>query len=274
MIDLHLHTTASDGQLSPADLVRHAAAAGLTVMSVTDHDTVAGIGEAAVAAAAAGIRIVPGIEITAVHDGRDVHVLGYFIDRDDGAFAEFLTRQRALRVARVHEIVARLAALGAPLDVEALVARASARPGASVGRPAIARALQEAGHVESLQEAFDRFLASGRPAFVPRTGSAPAEVVAVIHRAGGLASMAHPGVTKSPGVLAALAGEGLDAVEVYHSDHPPEVQRELRAFAEAHRLLVTGGSDFHGGDNRARPIGSSTLPEDDFRRLEEAGGQR
>ena len=256
-------------------LVEHVAAAGLTVMSVTDHDTVAGLAEVRRAADAAGIELVNGIEVTAVHDGRDIHMLGYFIDPADLAFNAFLAEQRHRRVDRVREIGLRLERLGAAIDVDVLLQRVSHMPGASVGRPVIARALVAAGHVASLQDAFDRFLASGRPAFVPRTGESPAAVVDRIHAAGGLASMAHPGVTKQPAVMSALVAAGLDAVEVYHSDHSPDMQRELLAFAREHQLLVTGGSDFHGDDDtRARPLGRTTLPRAEFDRLCQASTRR
>lgn len=238
-------------------------------MSVTDHDTVAGLADVRRAADRARVELVDGIEVTAVHDGRDVHMLGYYIDPADVPFNAFLREQRQRRVDRVREIGARLAVLGAPIDVEALVARAARTPGASVGRPVIGRALVAAGHVSSLQEAFDRFLAAGQPAFVPRIGEGPAAVIERIHAAGGLASMAHPGVTKQPALMWTLVDEGLDAVEVYHSDHSPDMQRELIEFARNHRLLVTGGSDFHGDDSRDRPLGRTTLPREDFDRLRE-----
>ena len=270
LVDLHLHTTASDGRLTPAELVQRVAAAGITTMSVTDHDTVAGLSAVRRAASERGIELVDGIEITSVHEGRDVHMLGYFFDPSDPPLAEFLVAQRANRVDRVREIGARLATLGVPVPVDRLIARAAQRPGASVGRPAIARALWKAGHVSSTQEAFDRFLASGQPAFVPRRGSAPAHVIEVIHRAGGLASMAHPGVTRQPMLMASLVDHGLDAIEVYHSDHPAEVRQELAAFAREHGLLVTGGSDFHGEDGRDRPLGGVTLPAEEFARLRSA----
>lgn len=270
MIDLHLHTTASDGRLTPAELVARVAAAGITVMSVTDHDTVAGLAEVRQEAAAAAIELVDGIEVTAVHEGRDVHMLGYFIDPADAVFATFLAEQRSRRVDRVREIGARLAQLGAVIDVDALIARTAHVPGASVGRPVIGRALVAAGYVASLQEAFDRYLAAGQPAFVPRAGESPAAVVERIHGARGLASMAHPGVTKQPAVMASLVASGLDAIEVYHSDHAPDVQRELRSFAAERGLLITGGSDFHGDESRDRPLGRSTLPRADFERLREA----
>ena len=281
MIDLHLHTTASDGRLPPAELVARASAAGLRTISVTDHDTVAGLGEAASAAAASGLRLIPGIEVTAVHKERDVHVLGYFIDVNHEPFAAFLEEQRALRVSRLREIGERLAALGAPLKVEGVLEEAAARPGSSVGRPLLARALLEAGHVKTLQEAFDRFLATGMPAFVPRTGSPPAHVVDVIHAANGVASLAHPGVTARDEIIEPLVAAGLDAIEVYHSDHSPEQQRVYAAMAQTFGLAVSGGSDYHGeipAEGTGRPkratLGRVSLPAEAFHELEARAHRR
>jgi predicted metal-dependent phosphoesterase TrpH len=252
LIDLHLHTTASDGRLSPAQLVARVAAAGITTMSVTDHDTVAGLAEVAAEAAPRGIRLVSGIEITSVAEGRDVHLLGYFFDVSSAPLLAFLEGQRALRVSRVREIGARLALLGMPVDVEGLVTTAATRPGTSIGRPQIARALVTAGHVSSVQEAFERWLATGLPAFVPRTGPSPATVVDVVHAAGGVVSFAHPAVTKRDELIRPLADHGLDAIEVYHSDHRAEDVQEYRGLAQRLGLLVSGGSDFHG-DPSTRP---------------------
>jgi 3',5'-nucleoside bisphosphate phosphatase len=274
VIDLHLHTTASDGRLSPTALVERVAGAGIAVMSVTDHDTVAGLAEARAAAEGRQLQFVDGIEITAVHEGRDIHILGYFIDVAGSGLASFLRAQRSQRVERVFEIGERLAALGVTIDIDELVETAADRPGTSVGRPTIARALVAAGHVASSQEAFDRYLASGKPAFVPRRGPSPRDVVEVIHLAGGIASMAHPGLTNQPALLESLVGGGLDGIEVYHSDHPPVIRSELAIFAARHRLLVTGGSDFHGDDGRDRPLGGVTLPSADFVRLRDAADRR
>jgi predicted metal-dependent phosphoesterase TrpH len=305
LIDLHLHTTASDGRLSPAQLVARVAAAGITTMSVTDHDTVAGLAEVEVAASARGIRLVPGIEVTSVADFRDVHMLGYLFDPTDRQLLSFLEGQRALRVSRVREIGSRLARLGMPIDVEALVTTAASRPGTSVGRPQIARAMVAAGHVSSVQEAFERWLATGLPGFVPRTGPSPAAVVDVIHAAGGVASMAHPAITRRDDLIAPLAEHGLDAIEVYHSDHQPEDVQEYRGLVQRLGLLATGGSDFHGdpstqpgdlldasspGSLKAGPstargrtpssrshrntLGVIVLPPDDFAALERRAAER
>ncbi len=274
MIDLHLHTTASDGRLTPAQLVARAATAGLTTMSVTDHDTVASIAEVTALAGPLGIRVVAGIEVTAVDSGRDVHVLAYFIDPGSASLAAFLERQRGLRLSRVREIGARLATLGLPVDLEGVFASALDRPGSSVGRPQIARALVAAGHVGSVQEAFDKLLATGQPAFVPRTGPSPADVVHIVHQAGGIASLAHPAATKRDDLIGPLADHGLDAIEVYHSDHTPADEREYLNLAIRFNLAVSGGSDFHGDDpsaggrSRRSTIGVVALPAEAFATLE------
>lgn len=269
-----MHTTASDGRLTPAELVARVSAARLTTISVTDHDTVAAIGEVTASAKASGIRVIPGIEITAVDQGRDVHILGYFFDPQHQGLAAFLVNQRSLRVSRVREIAARLSSLNMFIDVDNLLMTAATRPGSSVGRPQIARELVRAGHVASVQDAFDMWLASGRPAFVPRTGPSPADVVRTIHDAGGIASFAHPGVTKRDDLLAPLADAGLDAIEVYHSDHTPEDTAAYKRTAVRLGILVSGGSDFHGEDSNKPErvhramLGAIVLPSSDFTALE------
>jgi predicted metal-dependent phosphoesterase TrpH len=266
LIDLHLHTTASDGRLSPSELVARTAAAGLTTISVTDHDTVAAIAEVRRHAAAYRIVVVPGIEVTSVHEGRDVHILGYFFDELDSALAQFLERQRSHRIDRARAIAERLSRLGVPIDIDGLLGQTASNPGASVARPRIARALVDAGHVASVQEAFDRYLASGRPAFVPRTGASPQTVIEVLHAAGGIVSFAHPGVTRKPELLEPLAEAGLDAIEAFHSDHTREVEEEALATARRFNLAVSGGTDYHGEADR-RPLGGVTLPREYFDEL-------
>lgn len=274
MIDLHLHTTASDGLLTPTALVGRAAAAGLTTISVTDHDTVSGLDEASGAGAAAGVRVVSGIEITAVEDGRDVHVLGYFFDPASRPLGEFLARQRADRIGRAREIGERLLRLGFELDVEALIARAAATR-SSIGRPALADALVAAGHAADRGDAFDRWLGRGRPAYVARAGAGIAAVIETIHAAGGVASLAHPGVVGLDGGIPAFVEAGLDALEVWHCDHPPELQAHYAGLADRFRLARSGGSDFHGdGVHRACGIGQTTLPAGEFARLEERAAGR
>ena len=276
MIDLHLHTTASDGRCTPEQLVKRAGAAGVTVLSVTDHDTMAGVPAAAAAAAHEGLGFVPGIELTAVHEGRDVHVLGYYVDLHAPALAALAARQRAAREARAAEIGDRLAGAGAPVDMAALVA-VQRGAGRSVARPRIAQALVEAGHVESVAEAFDRFLADGRPAYVPHRGVGPAEIVAVILESGGLASLAHPGELGRDDLIQPLVDAGLTAIEVFHSAHDDAARAHYGALARRLSLLVTGGSDYHGeGVRRAEWLGRVGLPPEDYTRLQQwrrAGGR-
>lgn len=267
MIDLHLHTTASDGRLAPVELVQAAAAAGVTVLAVTDHDTTDAVGEVRRLAAEHGIEAISGIEITAVENGRDVHVLGYFLDPADAGLAEFLSVQRENRIARVEAIGARLAALGMPIDIAALVADARQHGSRSIGRPQVARALVAAGYAADTREAFDRWLGDGGAAFVPRTGCGVETVIGVIHRAGGLASLAHPGRTAIDARIPALAAGGLDAIEVYHTDHDEALVDRYRRLAGDLSLLVTGGSDFHGDPSHGVSPGSVTLPADAWERL-------
>jgi len=270
VIDLHLHTTASDGRCTPRELVDRAADCGLSVMAVTDHDTTTAIAEVQAYARERGIDTLSGIEITAVEDGRDVHVLGYFLDPAEPALIEFLRTQRETRVARVHAIGARLAELGVPIDVQELLDEAARQPGRSIGRPQVARALQRAGHVADTQEAFDRFLAAGGPAFVSRPGSPPEEVIGIIHRARGLASLAHPLRTRIDSRITALAAAGLDCLEVYHSDHDEADTNRYRQIASGLGLLMTGGSDFHGEPSHGLEPGAATLPMTEWQRLSAA----
>ena len=273
MIDLHSHTTASDGLLSPAALLDAAAAAGVTVLAITDHDTTAGYVEARRLPGGASLELVPGIEISAVHEGRDLHVLGYFLEPSSGRLSAFLDRQRTDRRRRVVEMTERLQSLGRPIDSRPILE--AARCGRSVGRPQIADALVAAGHVRSRDEAFQQFLEHGGPAFVPRRGASPADVIQIIHEAGGLAALAHPGVYKRDQLIAPLAAAGLDAIEARHSDHDAETEAHYRRIAARLGLLVTGGSDFHGNaTHRASSLGAISLPFDDYVRLRDRALQR
>lgn len=271
MIDLHLHTTASDGTLSPSDLVRAARGAGLSTISITDHDTVAGVRDARRTARDEDIDLVPGVEISAVDDGRDVHMLGYFIDIDAHELRAFLDRQRSDRMRRVEEMRDRLASLGVPIDARPIV-DAAAR-GQSVGRPQIAEALVAAGHVRTRDEAFERYLEFDCPAYVPRRGVRPEAVIDVLHAAGGLAAIAHPGVRPQDDRIGRLAAAGLDAVEAAHPDHDAAAEARYRALAARHGLLITAGSDFHG-EHRPPGLGAVTLAASDFERLRKAAARR
>ena len=270
LIDLHLHTTASDGLFEPAILVDLAWRAGIRTMSVTDHDTIAGLQEAERAATAAGMAFVPGIEITAVHEGRDIHVLGYFFDRADAAFGEFLAQQRADRVRRVNVMADKLADLGKPIDRRAVLASRSR--GRSLGRPLVAKALVKAGHVADTRQAFDQLIGEGKPAFIPRSGPGPAEVIAIINRAGGVSSLAHPGLSRRDDLIPAMVDAGLTAVEAFHSEHDLTTTARYLALADRHGILVSGGSDYHGDKERRRAaFGTVGLPRERFERLAARG---
>lgn len=269
-IDLHLHTTASDGLLEPAVLVDLAWRAGIRTMSVTDHDTVAALPEIEIAATASGISFVSGIEITAVHEGRDIHVLGYFFDRLDAALTAFLEKQRVDRIRRVNVMADKLADMGKPIDREAVLASRSS--GKSLGRPLVAKALVRAGHVLDTRQAFDQLIGEGKPAFIPRSGAVPAEVIAIINSAGGLASLAHPGLLRRDDLIPAMVDAGLTAVEAFHSEHDPTMTEHYLALADRHGILVSGGSDYHGDKERRRAaFGTVGLPYDRFERLAARG---
>jgi predicted metal-dependent phosphoesterase TrpH len=269
LIDLHLHTTASDGLLAPAALVARAARCGLQTISVTDHDTFAGLAEAGEAARHHRIRLVTGVEITAVEEGRDVHLLAYFIDESSHAFAVFLEAQRADRLRRVSEIADRLSSLGFGIDSDRLLASTPDRTGHSIGRPQIADALVAAGHARDRDDAFDRLLGNGCPAFVARRGPTPEAVISLVREAGGIVSMAHPGLTRMDHIIARLAAAGLESLEVRHSDHDAPTEQRYRELAAAHALAVSGGSDFHGDvGHRATVLGRVTISAEELAALE------
>lgn len=269
MIDLHLHTTASDGLLPPAALVARAAQVGLRTISITDHDTCAGLAEAHAAARHHGIRLVPGVEITAIEECRDVHMLAYFLDPSDPPLVELLDAQRENRERRAREIGERLAALGLAIDVAPLIALARSGAGRTIGRPQIADALVSASHAVDRNDAFARLLGVGRPAYVPRSGPRPEDVIAVVRDAGGLVSMAHPGLTAMDHLIPAFIAAGLQALEARHSDHDSLTEQRYRDLATYEGLAVSAGSDFHGDiGHRASTLGRVTLSAAEFAALE------
>lgn len=279
MIDLHLHTTASDGRSTPEALVAEAAAAGIDTLAVTDHDTVAAVDAVRAAASRAGLTMIAGIEITAIHDGRDVHVLGYFLDAHDAELRAFLATQRASRRRRVTEILARLDALGVRVDASALLAGKAVESDASVGRPLVAQALVAAGHATDVADAFDRYLGTGGPAFVPRVGPSVRDVVERVGRARGVSSLAHPAKIENDDLVRGFVRDGVDAIEVHHPDHDEAAVARYQALAASAGVLVTGGSDYHGpGSGRSAALGRVGLPRADYTRLTarlaERGGAR
>ncbi|MDO8355005.1 MAG: PHP domain-containing protein [Nitrospirota bacterium] len=247
-IDLHLHTTHSDGSLSPTEVLRLAHKAGVTALAITDHDIVTGIPEAIAAGAELGIEIIPGVEISSRVGNSELHILGYCLQWQDPELNRRLAFLRESRHSRNPQIIERLRALG--LDVTYEEVRALAGTDA-VGRPHIARLLMDKHYVTSAKEAFDRYLAEGRPAYVARELPSPADAIAWIRAAGGVAVLAHPTWAKVSGeslnaLLIALKAEGLGGIEVHYSSHTKRQTREYHDLAKRLDLLITGGSDFHG----------------------------
>lgn len=247
-IDLHAHTTASDGSLTPEELVRLAKRQGVTTLAVTDHDTIAGLSRATAEGAQAGVEVIPGIEISCLYGKTELHILGYFINPDDPHLAPALTTYQASREERNPHIVQRLKELGCALTYAEIKAAAGT---ATVGRPHIAQALVRKGYVNSVSEAFDRYLADDAPAYIPRPLPSPAEAIGLIRQIGGIPVLAHPVYTsrlKEPfeQVCAALKGFGLLGIEALYSSHNRQQTDRYRSISRNQGLLVTGGSDFHG----------------------------
>ncbi|MGH7321218.1 MAG: PHP domain-containing protein [Candidatus Rokuibacteriota bacterium] len=259
-VDLHTHTTASDGTYTPEELVREAAQRGLRVLAITDHDSTEAIAPALAAAREyAPLEIVPGIEINTEAGGTEVHVLGYFVDHEASWFRALLREFREERAARIHRIAERLAALGCPVDpaeVLALVREGSA------GRPHVARVMVDRGYVATVKEAFDRYLGAGRPAYVSHRKVVPGEACDLIHRAGGVTVLAHPNFNHaSEGIVRELAAaRRLDGIESYYPEHAPADTARFVGLCRELDLVATGGSDFHGPIVRAAALGLPAVP--------------
>lgn len=270
-IDLHTHTTASDGLLAPEALVALAHEAGVGVLAVADHDTTDGVDPAAAAGPQVGMEIIPAVEINTDVDESEVHVLGYYIDHHLPWFQEFLGRLRDGRVNRAARMVEKLNALGIRIDF----ARVRALASGAVGRPHVARALLEAGVVASTEEAFQKYIGRNGPAYVERMKVSPQEAVEIIVRAGGIPVLAHPGWGVQDEMIPALVDAGLEGLEVYYPDHTPAMVNRYLEIARRHGLLVTGGTDFHGGDLATKvPPGSQYVPAECVTKLRERAEQK
>ncbi len=262
-IDLHAHTTASDGSLSPTELVRHASTLGLTALAVTDHDTLGGLAEAQRAAVEAGLDLVPGVELSVEDDQGRFHLLGYLFDPNNGPLQETLVSIRASRAERNEQMGRKMAELGLPVTMEDVRAEAGEEADV-IARPHFAQALIKQGVVTSVKEAFDRYLATGKPLYLPKDVLTPRDAIALIHGAGGLAVMAHPGLVPlsteafTQRVETLTREDGLDGLEAYYSQHTPADTARFLALAQANTLLVTGGSDFHGTPKPHVPLGVVT----------------
>ena len=255
-VDLHTHSTASDGSLPPAAVVAAARAAGLRAIALTDHDTLAGVAAARSAGEAAGVRVVAGTELSVVHDERELHLLALHVERVDALEAE-LADLREARRDRAVRIVERLNALGVPVRLESVLAEAGE---GAIGRPHVARALVAGGWVRDFREAFDRWLGNGRPAHVEKRRLEAGDAIRLVHDAGGLAVFAHPGSTGTRDKIERLAALGLDGVEVLHPSHGAEDIARLRALSDHFGLVASGGSDWHGAMEGPRTIGVMRVP--------------
>ncbi|MDE2060291.1 MAG: PHP domain-containing protein [candidate division NC10 bacterium] len=266
LIDLHTHTTTSDGVLSPQQLVRFAKNCNISVLAITDHDTLEGIPAAmAEAERVGGLQVVAGVEITAHVEDLEVHILGHFIDPDDYRLTEFLASSRNDRIERVHRMIEKLWALGLPLDINEVLSLAA---GPSVGRPHVAQAMIRRGYVASLKDAFDRYLTSGKPGYVERSRIPAPMAIRAIKEAGGVASLAHPGEYGRDEIIPFLVQHGLNGLEVFHPEHNSESLFRYERMCVEYGLLAVGGSDYHGtGGLRSIGLGRPALPDARFEQL-------
>jgi hypothetical protein len=242
---------------TPEEVVIFARQARLAVIAITDHDTLDGLPAARAAAEAAGIDFIPGVELSASDHHADVHILGYYLDPETPGLAAELRILREGRLNRAERMLDLLAGLGAPLHLERVVTIAA---GAPVGRPHIGAALIEAGHVGTMDEAFDRYIGYHAPAYVPKRTLDPAGAIDLIRRAGGVPVLAHPGSLRRDDLIPALVAHGLAGIEVWHPKHDAQRVRTYMAVAETHGLLVTGGSDFHGVGRGESTVGAQPVP--------------
>lgn len=273
MIDLHVHSTASDGTLTPEQVVETALVKGLSALGIADHDTMAGLPEAA-AAAAGRLTFIPGVEISTESGKIELHILGYFAAEDYQPLLDELQHVREERLSRIHRTVARLRELAVPITFEDIVAACDnvsadhGRQEAALGRPHVAAALVRVGAVRTPAEAFERYLRRGRPAYIDRYRAKPEQAIALIRAAGGLAVLAHPGLMHRDSMVPSLVEMGLGGVEAYHTAHTAADVKRYLALAERLGLLVTGGTDSHGPTGTTPvEIGSLDIPDECAQRL-------
>lgn len=269
--DLHLHTHFSDGTYTPEELVGHARDKGLSAIALTDHDTVEGCPRAAEACKKAGIEFIVGSELTADYKGTEIHILGYFLDMENALLISELSKCQATRQDRIREMVLRLNQNRVPLKAERVFAIANCQ---SPGRPHVARALVEDGFCSGMDEAFERYLKRNRPAWVPKRRISAADAVALIHHAGGLAVMAHPGLNRTDDVIPPVVKAGLDGLECFHTRHSTAASERYLELADRYKLLVTGGSDCHGMSKGRPLIGTMKLPYQHVEELKVAVARR
>lgn len=265
--DLHIHTTVSDGCLSPAEVVRLAKDINLQALSITDHDTMGGIPEAMDEGEKLNIKVIPGVEMSTEYKHKEIHILGYFVDFRNEKFQTLLELLRKSRKKRVKNIIKKLNGLGCTLELEEVANLA--REG-SVGRPHIARALAQKGYVSSVKDAFEKLIGYNAPAYVERYKLLPKEVIQLVLKAGGVPVLAHPGIIKNDSLINEIIADGLMGLEVYHPEHSQDEVRKLQIMAFKNNLLITGGSDCHGIDRlTGSQLGGVTVPMYHVEKLEQ-----
>ena len=255
--DLHTHTIYSDGTNTPEELIAMAKQAGLAALAITDHDNLDGLAEGAAAAQAAGLELIPGLEMSAAVKSVDVHLLGFFVDVRCAPFQQLLAEQRARRVKRIEEMVTRVQRLGMAITQEEV--REIAGKGA-MGRPHVAMALVRRGYVAKFEEAFDRYLSDGKPAYVEGSSLTPKTVIDAIRQANGVPVLAHPIYLRNDALIDAMCADGLAGLEVYHSSHKVQEVKRYERIAKRLGLLKSGGTDYHGSAKEGAPIGAVTVP--------------
>ncbi len=268
-IDLHLHSTQSDGSFSPTQVVQRAAKLGLSAISLTDHDSVAGVQEAQNIGRDIGVEVIPGTELSAHEAGMDIHILGYFIDPANSDLLAYLQKFQDARRNRAEKIVARLNRLGVRITMAHVLHKAG---DAAIGRPHVADVLVEEGFVFSHDHAFQKYLGYGKPAYQPKFVLTPREAVEIIHAAGGLASLAHPVLYRRDALIPDLIKQGLDGIEVMHIKHDRSDVRRYSDMAKRYGLLTTGGSDCHGDGRGQAVIGTVPVPSTFLDAMKESVG--
>lgn len=249
LIDMHTHTTASDGLHSPSDNVRFAKEVGLSAIAITDHDTMAGVDEACSAGKNLGIIVIPGVELSTSIEGEEVHILGYGMDRHNEVWQKRLSHQQSVRERRNEQLLLRLKALNMSITIEQIqaIAAVQGKVGSKgIGRPHIAEALVQSGYAASMSDAFERWLGKGKPAYISLERVHPFEAIQWIHEAGGAAVVAHPGIYHNDKFVEDILAHGADGIEVDHPDHDRIDRTRYRAMAERYQKRSTAGSDFHG----------------------------
>lgn len=255
-VDLHIHTNCSDGLFSPAEIIDKVRSSKVMAFAITDHDTLEGYKVVRQLLKSGDPQLISGVELSTSIDGADLHILAYGFDPDNLTLLSALTRFQETRLQRGRKIVEKLNELGVKIIFDDVLKRAGS---GVIGRPHIAEAIFDSGAINRYNDAFEKYIGMGKPAYVPKANFSPEEAIALVHKAGGVAVLAHPGVAGAFTHIESLVGIGLDGLEVYHPEHTAEDTRKFRKMAEEFGMSITGGSDFHGREGRNSKIGSQNV---------------